>query len=639
MADNVVYFEIASLPIFVILLMATYFRKMYKGRANVLLIVIIELAFTAALFDTIGNLIGKHLPLTKAGVIIITLANYIYFFARCGMNAVYTFYLVAVTRNWYRIKVFWKKLLILVPFLLSVLLLAYNEKNHYVFQVTQEVGYERGRYILVVYGLAALYMIFGIIYLVWKRKLLSLSEWISIAMLYVFNIVGVVIQYFYTTLLVECFFASVTLLCVVLFVQKPEKKIDFNTSLPGYFAYREEIGKILATRQRVQVIIASITNAAEVSKYLGEKAYFEYIDTMNRAISSFAKKENVSYDFYFETPGCFYIIIEDIDYNPVQAIPDIRGKVRSMSGNVFATGLKPDLRIVSLVIPEDINNLNELLRFGKDFARFTGGKIFSHAYQIIDQRNYQIEARIDEILDRAIDNQKLEINLVPVWSVVLEKKLFVEAVPRICDEIFGTIEGQPLEDALKARGTYLLFEEYVLDQVFAYAGSGNLAKTGMSYVVVQLSNSLGMQTNFPDKIWNLRGKYDVHPELICFAIKENSNNIISDAFYENIKKLSLQGYRIALDGYGNGYSNIRRIAELPISSVRLDGTMISAVSSGGGRAVLSGTIKMLASIPLAVVAGGIDDKDTMKSLYNMGCQLMQGKYFEERYESSAGEVK
>ncbi len=638
MADNIIYFEIASLPIFIILLLATFLRKMVKGRANVLLLAIIAFGFTAAFFDAIGNVVGKYFTINTVGAVVITISNYIYFFARCGMNAIYTFYLFAVTRSWYQIKAFWKKVLILIPFILSVVLLFLNTQNHNIFYVTKENGYIRGDHILTVYGLAAIYMIFGIIYLIMKRNLLSMSEWLSIATLYIFNIVGVVIQYVNPHLLVECYFSSVTLLCVVIFVQKPERKVDMNTSLPGYIAYREELGKIEATGQSVQVIIITMTNATELNKYLGDKAYFEYIHTMHRAISSFAKKDNVSFDFFFDAPGNFYIIVEDLEYNPAQAIADIRREVRVISGNVFASGIKPDLKIVSVIFPNDIDNVNELLRFGNSFVRFTGGKVFSHAVQVINQRNYQIEARIDEILNRAIDNQKLEISLVPVWSVATEKKLFVEAVPRICDDIFGTIDGDTLKEALKARGTYVIFEEYVLERVFAYAGSGSLAKTGMSYVVISLSDSIGMQTNFTDRIWNLRSKYDVHPEQICFAIKETGSNIIGKAFYENIRKLSLQGYRIALDGYGNGYSNIQRIAELPISSVRIDDAMISAVSSGGGRAVLSGTIKMLASIPLAVVAGNVDDEETKNALFNMGCMLMQGRYFMEHYGESEGEL-
>lgn len=638
MADNILYFEIASLPIFVLLLSSTFLRKMTKGKSNVLLTSIIILAFVAALSDTIGNLVGKRLPLNDTGVIAITVANYIYFFARCGMNAAYTYYLFAVTRSWYIIRSFWKRLLILVPFIMSMEMLLFNSITGDIFTVNHELGYQRGDKILVIYGLAAIYMVFGFIYLGVRKKLLNHAEWLAITMLYVFNVVGVVIQYFFSTLLIECYFTSVTLLFIVICVQKPERKVDMNTSLPGYFAFKEEMAKIQATGQKVQVVITSITNAADLYRYLGEKTYFEYIHTMNRAMESLAKQEKLMYDCFFETPGIFYAIIENLDYNPVQAISEVRDKVRTISGNVSATGIKPDAKVVSVVFPDDIDNLEELLKFGHDYVRFASGKIFCHATSITEQRNYQIEVNLEDIINRAIDNQKLEIVLLPVWSVIREKMLFAEAIISVCDEVFGEIETETLEEALRARGTDAIFEEYVLDQVFSYVGNGNLAKSGMSYVVVHLSISMGMQTNFTDRIWKLRGKYNVHPEQICFAIKESGNEIMGEAFDENIKKLSLQGYRIALDGYGNGYSNVKHIAELPISSVRLDKNLVDEADTGSGRAVLSGTIRMLTSIPLMVVAGGIDDEKTKDMLFNMGCDLMQGKYFEEKYKEQMGDL-
>ena len=182
-----------------------------------------------------------------------------------------------------------------------------NGRTHYVFRVTKETGYERGELILVVYGMAAIYMVFGMVYLFLKRKLLSLSECLSIATLYVFNVIGVVIQYFNPTMLVECYFTSMTLLFIVIFVQKPEKKIDMNTSLPGYFAYKEEIGKIEATGQKVQVIIICIANAEDLNKYLGEKAYFDYVYSMKRAISLYAKKERMAMDLILKLRDIFIL--------------------------------------------------------------------------------------------------------------------------------------------------------------------------------------------------------------------------------------------------------------------------------------------------------------------------------------------
>ena len=627
MSENILYYQIASIPIFIILIIVTLSKKMTKGRSNKLLLVMICTAFTASVSDLLGNLVATSFPLSPLQVKLIAIINYIYFPARSGLNVAYTFYLFSVTRNWYRIRALWKKIIILLPYIGTLILLFFNEKTGAIFYVTPEEGYVRGPHILVVYGLAALYMLFGMIYLFLQKRLLSLSEWLSIASMYLLSIVGVIIQYFDSRYLVECFFTSMTLLFVILFVQKPERQMDMNTKLPGYFAFREEIGKIKITGQNVQVIVAYINNAADLMRFIGETTFFDYMHSVERAIASYAKKEKLRYDLYFRMPGYFYIIMGKLDYNPVQAIGDIREKVKKTSGNISATGVRVDLKVVSIKFPEDISNTEELFWFCHNFVRYDTGKIYYHASQILEMREYQIETNLDDILNRAIDAQKLEVSYSPVWSVKENKPVFAAAYVKLNDVVFGEISGETLDNALKERGTNLLLEEYVMEQVFANVGEGNHSIHGYEYIVISLSSTMGMQKNLTDKIWNLRAKYKVNPNQICFAIKDSPYDNMIEGFDDNIKKLALQGYKLALDGYGNGYTNIKHLVELPISNVRLDRSLIEEATTEGGRALLKGTIHMLESIPLEVVVSGVNDKVTKNMLGMMGCDLMQGEYF------------
>ena len=88
----------------------------------------------------------------------------------------------------------------------------------------------------------------------------------------------------------------------------------------------------------------------------------------------------------------------------------------------------------------------------------------------------------------------------------------------------------------------------------------------------------------------------------------------------------MQGYRIGLDGFGKGYSNIQHIIGLPVESVRLDSGLLDMAKDSKGRAMLEGCIKMLRGIPLEVVLSGVDDEETADMLVEMGCDMIQGEY-------------
>ena len=95
---------------------------------------------------------------------------------------------------------------------------------------------------------------------------------------------------------------------------------------------------------------------------------------------------------------------------------------------------------------------------------------------------------------------------------------------------------------------------------------------------------------------------------------------------ENIRKLSMQGYRIGLDGFGKGYSDIGHLIDLPVESVRLDKGMLQMTFKEKGKAMLAGCIRMLRGIPLSVIADGVDDEETAEMLRGMGCDMIQGDY-------------
>ena len=99
---------------------------------------------------------------------------------------------------------------------------------------------------------------------------------------------------------------------------------------------------------------------------------------------------------------------------------------------------------------------------------------------------------------------------------------------------------------------------------------------------------------------------------------------------ENINKLSIQGYKLTLDGYGRGYTNHTYLSEFSIGSVILDQSLISDVGTQNGKVLLRGTIRMLKEAALDVVAPRVDDKETYQMLVEMGCELMAGTYFSEQ---------
>lgn len=628
--DKVIYFNISAIPLYVLIIVTIIYRRMTMGRSNKLFLGVAAAALIACLASCVSGFIedpGSGGMLDDTTLIGVKALQYIYFSSRNAVSLIYLLFVISMTKSWYKISHPIKKLIIYLPYLGILVMLAVNEKTDWVFRITADAGYQRGSQIIFLYIFSFSYMAFGTFHLLLQRRSLDRIAWISLMSMYFVNLCSVTVQYFYPHLIIESFTTSLTVLFVVIYVQRPEMQVDMNTGLPCYRAFCDEMYKIKTSGQGAQLMIISFINAGELSEYLKE-SYLNYLHLLDEQIRQFAKKEEKSCELYYEQPGTFYIILEDLTYNPVQAIPEIRDRIRKASASILEKGAQPDARIVTVSFPEEIASLDELLRFGHNFSRFTDySRVFSRASSITGQRNYQIEAHLDDILNRAVASGGLKVKFQPLWSEEEKRFNSAEAVIELSDEVYGDIESELLLNAAEERGMIVNLGNRFMEEVFSFAGTEAFKRLGYSRIYLGLSVTQCMQMELTDTVWNLRERFRVSPANIAFEIKESSYENMSSVFNENIKKLSAQGYTIVLDGFGRGYSNIQHILDMPIKAVRLDRSVVQSGGNGSGKAVLKGLIDMLRNIPFEVIACGADDRETAEMLSDMGCGIQQGHFY------------
>lgn len=96
----------------------------------------------------------------------------------------------------------------------------------------------------------------------------------------------------------------------------------------------------------------------------------------------------------------------------------------------------------------------------------------------------------------------------------------------------------------------------------------------------------------------------------------------------SIRKLSiLRGLRIeiAMDDFGTGYSSLSYIARLPISSVKIDRSFITAMAgTEQDLAIVTTIIALSHSLNLKVVAEGVETKEQAQTLKFLRCDEVQG---------------
>ena len=117
----------------------------------------------------------------------------------------------------------------------------------------------------------------------------------------------------------------------------------------------------------------------------------------------------------------------------------------------------------------------------------------------------------------------------------------------------------------------------------------------------------------------------VAPQEVIFEVTERI--AISDyaLFRRTLDHYRSQGYRIALDDVGAGYSNLRLVAEAQPEFLKIDMGLVQGLSQARPRrAAVSALARMAEELGALVIAEGIECEDDLVALQDIGVPLGQG---------------
>lgn len=85
--------------------------------------------------------------------------------------------------------------------------------------------------------------------------------------------------------------------------------------------------------------------------------------------------------------------------------------------------------------------------------------------------------------------------------------------------------------------------------------------------------------------------------------------------------------RIAIDGFGDRHSALSSLPHLEVDELKLDHTLIAAMSSNAGaQTVVTSAIDLAHALGMCCVAKGVEDAITARLLSDLGCDVIQGNH-------------
>ncbi len=137
-----------------------------------------------------------------------------------------------------------------------------------------------------------------------------------------------------------------------------------------------------------------------------------------------------------------------------------------------------------------------------------------------------------------------------------------------------------------------------------------------------------VDVNFADNLIQRIDKTGFPPKALVVEITETFLLQDMDLARSHIERLATRGVRVALDDFGIGYSNLRALMQLPISTVKIDRSLTQDI---GVDERMTALVRLLAqttrALGLSMIAEGVEDEAHAIQLRAIGCHRMQGYWF------------
>lgn len=148
------------------------------------------------------------------------------------------------------------------------------------------------------------------------------------------------------------------------------------------------------------------------------------------------------------------------------------------------------------------------------------------------------------------------------------------------------------------------------------------------YISVNISPKDFLYIDVYKTFVDLIKKYDISPKNLKLEITESAILMNLKAQLILINKLRAFGFQIEMDDFGSGYSSLNMLKDIPFDVLKIDMAFLQATKNQERSIqILHSIIKLSKRLNMPVITEGVETKEQVDFLKDMGTDYYQGFYF------------
>ncbi|MEK4130566.1 EAL domain-containing protein [Solibacillus sp. FSL W8-0474] len=132
---------------------------------------------------------------------------------------------------------------------------------------------------------------------------------------------------------------------------------------------------------------------------------------------------------------------------------------------------------------------------------------------------------------------------------------------------------------------------------------------------------------FLENIQNTFNQFHVPPQFIKLEVTESIELVDFKRAKDILDQLKALGIECSIDDFGVGFSSLSYLPQLPFSEIKIDRSFVSSMDEPGMYAIVQTIILLAKNIKMRAIAEGIETKEQLAMLQQLGCPAGQGYYF------------
>lgn len=284
---------------------------------------------------------------------------------------------------------------------------------------------------------------------------------------------------------------------------------------------------------------------------------------------------------------------------------------------------------------DDASTLIKKAEHAMFHAKDNGRNSFNYFTQDM-QNNVQRQLFLKKELSTALTSNSLSVVFQPIVSIKEQKSSKFEALVR------WNNEGEWIspEEFIPIAEEFSLIRplgEFVLNE--ACRQLKILKSQGYNDIVFNVNRSvyeIPLNKSENDQWLVVIEQHGLKPHDICFELTESALAPDKRNNERLFNQLRAAGCTIALDDFGTGYSSLSYLRRIPVDYIKIDKSFIRDMSTIKEDNILVSTIiAMSKALEKKVVAEGVETKEQLQQLTELGCDYIQGYYFSKPLPSDS----